>query len=172
MVRTLIDFFLIFTAFVFLVLVIRLVLDDLHERKNNKATKEEKENIEEMSKLQSLLDDIIKSANDKNPKKPREVQEFSWRHEGKLNSVKIIIDPNIADATRVSEKEFAELIKGGDAASLIDLVNGMATDEGKKKKMSEVKEFIFSSTSVKQMRQAGMSPEDIVIKMLKSAGRM
>jgi len=119
------------------------------------------------------LDRLIKEAREqvKKPKGEPVVQTFKWRHGGKINEVKIVIDPDLDSSIPGTSDEFEELIKNGDAGKLEDLLNNIA-QPSEKKKMAEVDQFTFSPHSVAQMKLVGMSPDELVVKMLKAAGRM
>lgn len=100
-----------------------------------------------------------------------EVQTFHWRHKGKMQEVKIIIDPALDTVIQGSREEFEKLLQSGEAGSLEDLMNHLAKPDSKQK-LSEITEFRLSRKSVEQMRLVGKEPEEVVAQMLRAAGRM
>jgi len=103
------------------------------------------------------------------PRAP-EVHTFQWRHEGEMHEVKIIIDPSLDTIIPGTRSEFEQMLKSGDAGTFSQLLSSLSTkqEEG----LQRVDKFIFSRKSVDQMRIAGMSPDELVVRMLKAAGRM
>jgi hypothetical protein len=104
------------------------------------------------------------------PAKP-EVQKFQWRFDGKFQEVEIVIDPGLDTMIPGSQEDFEALIKKGDAGTLGQLLSELSK-KPEKEELNTVEKFIFSKKSVEQMRMAGMSPDELVVRMLKAAGRM
>lgn len=100
-----------------------------------------------------------------------EIHTFQWHHDGKMHEVKIVIDPNLDAVIPGTREEFENLVREGEAGSLETLMHSITKPEHKQK-LGEVQEFYFSKKSVEQMKLAGMSPDELVVKMLKAAGRM
>src|SRR5258705_1074669 len=100
-----------------------------------------------------------------------ETHVLTWRHKGELHHVKIVIDPALDTAIEGSREEFEQMVRDGDAGKLEDLLNGLAGPDVKDR-MADQETFVFSRKSVEQMKMADMSPDDIVTKILKAAGRM
>ncbi len=104
----------------------------------------------------------------KSNRKPT-VQEFMWRHGGKINTVNIVIDPNLDECFQKSPEEFSEAVKSGELGKLEALMGDLANG---KNDLKETTDFVFSAKAVVQMKAMGVEPEDLVSKMLKAAGRM
>ncbi|SRR6266446_1465085 len=109
-----------------------------------------------------LESDLIKHELENDHKSGRETSELVFRDkDGILNTVRIIIDHDLDDlATSDKEELKAMLLK----------TDGTITDTGSP--MNNIQEFIFSPQAVRDMRLAGMEPDEIVTRMLKASGRM
>jgi len=105
------------------------------------------------------------------PKTDLETHTLSWRHQGKLQHVKIVVDPSLDTVIDTSQEEFEQMVKSGDAGRLQDVLDGLV-DKDAKDKLAVQDTFVFSKKSVEQMRMVDMSPDDIVTKILKASGRM
>ncbi|SRR6266550_2295030 len=100
----------------------------------------------------------------------RETSEMTFRDkEGNLNTIKIIIDHDLPDISLPDREQFKEMVLKGEAGRISDMVSGHKVSE---KAMEKVQEFIFSPQAVRDMRRAGMEPDEVVTKMLKASGRM
>src|SRR5882724_5083346 len=93
------DYYLILTAGVFwgyfsLVVIWPLIQSHM-PKKNTRDEKAKATAFQEHLKALKLRGDELLGNNFKT-RKP-EVQKFQWRHDGKMNEVEIIIDPNIND---------------------------------------------------------------------------
>jgi len=127
-------------------------------------------------KFERYLENIRKNATDaveEAVKGQREVSELTFRDKsGVMNTVRIVIDPNVMDKFSDEEKDQVakRIMAGEEGGSLQELVDG--TQRISEDAMGKVQEFIFSPNSVKRMRQQGMEPDEVVTMMLRSAGRM
>lgn len=135
----------------------------------DKIKKDAMETLERMKKEAMAKAELARKESPQDNKP--EVHTFQWRHQGKTNEVKIVIDPALDSVISGTREEFEQLVKTGNAGSLEDLLNGLSKAD-EKKKLAEVEQFTFSRKSVEQMKMAGISPDDLVAKMLKAAGRM
>jgi hypothetical protein len=100
----------------------------------------------------------------------REESTFHWRHQGKMHEVKIVIDPDLDNGIPNLE-EYQKMASTGQAGKLGDFLDGVASEDAKKK-MAHQTEFVFSKQSADALRQQGMTPDELVAKMLKASGRM
>ena len=106
----------------------------------------------------------------------KEVSELSFRDkDGVMNTVRIVIDPNL-DATLTDEdKEEVKSVLSGNinpnmqVGTIDDLLKGHKIEESA---MEKVQEFVFSSKAVRDMRSHGIEPDEVVTKMLRASGRM
>jgi hypothetical protein len=106
----------------------------------------------------------------------KEVSELSFRDkDGVMNTVRIVIDPNL-DATLTDEdKEEVKSVLSGNVSpnmqvgTMDDLLKGHKIEESA---MEKVQEFVFSSKAVRDMRSHGIEPDEVVTKMLRASGRM
>src|SRR6266404_1778320 len=80
-----------------------------------------------------------------------------------VNIIMIIIDHDLPDLTLPDREKFKEMVLKGEAGRI---------NEVPEKAMEKVKEFIFSPQALRDMRRAGMEPDEVVTKMLKASGRM
>ena len=111
--------------------------------------------IERLKLEADLIKDKIESG-----QSGREISELVFRDkEGNLNTIRIIIDHDLNDHPS-EEKLKAMLLKD----------DGTITDT--ESHMYNVQEFIFSPQAVRDMRLAGIEPDELVTRMLKSSGRM
>ena len=101
----------------------------------------------------------------------KEVHEFMWRHKGQLQKVNIEIDPALDTAISGSQEDFEKMVEEGNVGRLEDLLNELANPV-ERQKMKKVDTFTFSRKSVDQMKMVGLTPEELVTKMLRAAGRM
>src|SRR6266576_5984545 len=100
----------------------------------------------------------------------KEIIEMTFHDkEGNLNTIKIIIDHDLPDISLPDREQFKEMVLKGEAGRISDMVSGHKVSE---KAMEKVQEFIFSPQAVRDMRRAGMEPDEVVTKMLKASGRM
>lgn len=96
----------------------------------------------------------------------KEISELTFRDKsGKFDTVKIIVDPDISPS---KEDKMEEMIFKGTDGKIGELVEGAPPAED----MVKVKDFVFSSNTVRDMRASGIEPEDVVVQMLKASGRM
>lgn len=124
-----------------------------------------------IKRLQDEAGKAIKKAEEEHRDRgPKEVMPFQWRHEGKLQTVNIVIDPALDEPLHLTKERFEEMVKEGNAGRMSDLMEKLSGQ--KPEDFEKVQEFVFSRKSVTQMKAAGLTPEDIVAKMLKAAGRM
>lgn len=100
-----------------------------------------------------------------------EVQTFKWRHRSQMQEVKIVIDPSLSTSIEMERGDFEMLLKKGEAGKMQDLLDGMVPD-GVKQKIADQNEFRFSTETVRQLKVVGMTPDELVVKILKAAGRM
>lgn len=103
--------------------------------------------------------------------RPREVSELSFRDkEGVMNTVRIIVDPSIDKGLIPDSQELHSMMESGEAGSLSELMDGnhCVSEDA----MGKVQEFVFSPSAVRNMRMAGIEPDDVVTRMLKASGRM
>jgi len=104
--------------------------------------------IERLKSEADLIKDKIESG-----QSGREISELVFRDkEGNLNTVRIIIDHDL----------------DGPYPLLTDLVS----EDDNISEVNMKQEFIFSPQAVRDMRLAGMEPDELVTRMLKSSGRM
>jgi len=150
------EYFLYFSAGAFWAVMLWANGKNLHRRYQSKRG---------MSKLDKLS---IKN-NNLNAKTEAETHVLSWRYKGKMQEVKIIIDPSLDDIS--SEVDLDDAMKRGEAGELALLMKGDVSQETKDK-MASQEAFVFSRKSVEAMRTAGLSPDEVVTKILKAAGRM
>ncbi len=116
-----------------------------------------------------LESDLIKHELENDHKAGRETSELVFRDkEGILNTVKIIIDHDL-DHLASNEEELKSMILKGETGTMTDLISGHNITEDH---IGKVQEFIFSPQAVRDMRLAGMEPDEIVTRMLKASGRM
>ena len=96
----------------------------------------------------------------------REISEFMFRDRNrKLQTVKIIIDPNLP--------EMEDMDDTSDLRVMTVPGKGEATLHSPEPvEMNKVRDFVFTPQCVRDMRAAGMEPEDLVARMLRDAGRM
>lgn len=100
----------------------------------------------------------------------REISELTFRDKsGVMNTVKIVVDPNLEDALPKSQKEFDKMLSSGNTGTLSDLIAGHKIEH---EPMKKVEEFVFSPNSVKAMRSAGLELDEVVTKMLRASGRI
>jgi hypothetical protein len=143
--------------------------------------KEMKEINDQQPQISKSIRDLIKEGekiiSSENPKsrifpigKP-EVQKFQWRFDGKFQEVEIVIDPGLDTMIPGSQEEFEAMVKKGDAGTLGQLLSELSK-KPEREELNTIDKFIFSKKSVEQMRMAGISPDELVVKMLKAAGRM
>lgn len=119
--------------------------------------------------LQHLVEEGHRAVQEISKPGEREVSELSFRDkEGAMNTVRIIIDHDLKDMTGTKE-EFKEMILKGEAGTMSDILSGHKVSEDS---MSKVQEFVFSPQAVRDMKRAGMEPDEVVIKMLKASGRI
>jgi hypothetical protein len=104
----------------------------------------------------------------------REVSELSFRDkDGVMNTVRIIIDPDLE--VPEEDKKMIKAIMAGERApdyqcgSINDLLSGCKIEE---QAMERVQEFVFSANAVRNMREDGLEPDEVVTRMLKASGRM
>jgi hypothetical protein len=102
----------------------------------------------------------------------KETSELYLRDKaGKMFEVKIVVDEALDGDNFDTPDEFNEKVSIGEAGRLKDLM----TDGQNAKvdsRIGDCKEFVFSKKSVDDMRKVGLQPEDIVVKMLRAAGRI
>ena len=116
-----------------------------------------------------LESDLIKHELENDHKAGRETSELVFRDkEGILNTVKIIIDHDL-DHLASNEEELKSMILKGETGTMTDLISGHNITEDH---IGKVQEFIFSPQAVRDMRLAGMEPDEMVTRMLKSSGRI
>ncbi len=116
-----------------------------------------------------LESDLIKNELENNHKAGRETSELVFRDkEGILNTVRIIIDHDLDDIAS-NEEELKAMILKGKTEAMTDLISGHNITEDH---IGKVQEFIFSPQAVRDMRLAGMEPDEIVTRVLKASGRM
>src|SRR5216684_7324407 len=114
-----------------------------------------------------LESDLIKHELENDHKVGRETSELVFRDkEGILNTVRIIIDHDLDDIAS-NEEELKSMILRGETGTMTDLISGHNITEDH---IGKVQEFIFSPQAVRDMRMAGMEPDEIVTKMLKASG--
>ena len=102
--------------------------------------------------------------------KGKEISEFSFRDmNGKLATVKIVIDHDLPDQLVNDPNEMDDMIEHGEAGTMDDLIKSNRIISGP---MREVEEFVFSPRAIRNMRAGGMEPDEVVVKMLKASGRM
>lgn len=103
--------------------------------------------------------------------KGREVSEFSFRDKmGELATVKIVIDHDLENnMPDLDSADIKSMIMSGEAGTLDQLFDGSHVHE---QAMSKVQEFVFSPKAVRDMRAAGLEPDEVVTKMLKASWRM
>jgi hypothetical protein len=95
------------------------------------------------------------------PELSQEISEFTYRgSDGNLDTVKIIIDHGLDDVAGAS----------GIQGTIEDITGDQSTVEDSR--MHGIKEFVFSANAVRDMRMAGIEPDEVVVKMLKASGRM
>ena len=110
-------------------------------------------------KLKELADKLITSKIG-----GQEISEMTFRDkDGHLNVIRIIIDHDLPDISLPDRDEFQSMVLKGEAGKI---------NEVPEKAMDKVQEFIFSPQAVRDMRRAGMEPDEVVTKMLKASGRM
>jgi hypothetical protein len=169
------ELFLLFTAGAFWGYasnnIARAIYQWHRSRKKKPESPKSSDFKEHLSKLMQDGEKLIKSRQKelKSPRPP-EVHKFQWRHDGKTNEVEIIIDPSLDTTISGTRDEFEAMLKKGDIESLEGLLAGLSTR--KDEKLINLNKFIFSKKSVEQMRIAGLSPDELVVKMLRAAGRM
>lgn len=149
-----------------IVMEFRKQLKKREEPKKEEATKFS----DYISKLAEEGNKLIQETVVEKVNRATEVHTFQWRHEGEMHEVKIIIDPSLDTIIPGTRSEFEQMLKSGDAGTFSQLLSSLSTkqEEG----LQKVDKFIFSRKSVDQMRIAGMSPDELVVRMLKAAGRM
>jgi hypothetical protein len=97
----------------------------------------------------------------------KEISEFTFRDKnGNFATVKIVVDHGL---DYFDKSEVTEMICRGDAGVLGSILDVSAIEE---EKMNKVQEFVFSPAAIKDLREAGLEPDDVVIKMLRASGRM
>jgi hypothetical protein len=96
-------------------------------------------------------------------------QLYLRNKQGKLFKVNIIIDPDLEGKPVPSPDRLKELADRGEAGTLSDLISGktVASEE-----LYEVSDFVFSPAMVRQLSEAGLEPDDVVIRMLRATGRI
>jgi len=96
-------------------------------------------------------------------------QLYLRNRQGKLFKVNIIIDPSLESRPMPSPDRLKELADRGEAGTLSDLISGktVASEE-----LYEVSDFVFSPAMVRQLNEAGLEPDDVVIRMLRATGRI
>src|SRR6266404_3243093 len=115
-----------------------------------------------IDRIKEEAPEFIKDQADKTSGK--EISEMTFRDkEGRLNTIKIIIDHDLPDLCLPDREEFKGMVLKGEAGRI---------SEVPEKAMEKVQEFIFSSQAVRDMRKVGMEPDEVVTKMLKASGRM
>ena len=127
-------------------------------------------------KFNAFLQNIRKAAETKveeqKSQKGRETSEFSFRDKaGVLTTVKIVIDHDLTKEamSEVEKSDLKSMLLSGEAGTLDQLLEGHSVHE---QAMSKVQEFVFSPNAVRDMRAAGLEPDEVVTKMLKASGRM
>jgi len=105
------------------------------------------------------------------PSTGKEISEFIFRDKmGVLTTVKIVIDHDLKNSIPDMNKDkIKSMVLSGEAGTLGQLLEGHSVQEDA---MSKVQEFVFSPDAVRDMRAAGLEPDDVVAKMLKASGRM
>lgn len=102
--------------------------------------------------------------------KKKEISELSFRDKyGVMNTVRIIIDHDMADMKVGSKQDMEDMLRTGEAGTLSDLMAGHKVSEDA---MGKVQEFVFSPQAVRDMRSSGLEPDEVVTKMLRASGRM
>jgi hypothetical protein len=106
----------------------------------------------------------------------KEVSELSFRDKnGLMNTVRIIIDPNLDETLTEEDKEEVRSVLSGNISpnmqvgTMDDLLKGHKIEEAT---MEKVQEFVFSSKAVRDMRSHGIEPDEVVTRMLRASGRM
>lgn len=125
-----------------------------------------------MSNLNDMIARMKKEAEEairNSQKNDTETHFLRWRHKGQMQEVKIIIDPSLDNIS--SEVDIKDAVLRGEAGQLAALMDGDVSQEIKDK-MASQEAFVFSRRSVENMRIAGLSPDEVVTKILKAAGRM
>jgi len=96
-------------------------------------------------------------------------QLYLRNRQGKLFKVNIIIDPSLESRPMPSPDRLKELADKGEAGTLSDLIAGKTVAN---KELYEVSDFVFSPAMVRQLNEAGLEPDDVVIRMLRATGRI
>lgn len=114
--------------------------------------------------IKSASEEIVKE------KSKKEISELSFRDKhGVMNTVRIIIDHDMADMKVGSKQDMEDMLRTGEAGTLSDLMAGHKVSEDA---MGNVQEFVFSPQAVRDMRSSGLEPDEVVTKMLRASGRM
>jgi len=115
-------------------------------------------------KFKRYLAQVTEEGHKKIMEASREVGELSFRDKsGGLCVVKIVVDHNLPD-------HLMDAFKAADASgNLQDIMSGHKVSEDA---MGQVEEFIFSPRAVRDMRAAGIEPDEVVRQMLRAAGRI
>jgi sulfite reductase alpha subunit-like flavoprotein len=168
--------FLIFTAGFFwgekIGQGITLIMRMIRARKTNKRMKSVIDQLKSeagvlVASASRMASEKLKQASQKHKEEKKEIHSFQWRKDGVLNEVKIIIDPTINHSIPGSKEDFEKLMKESTAENLEELIKKVSPGADE-----TVDNFVFSTFAVEQMKLAGVSPDEIVVKMLKAAGRM
>src|SRR6266446_7629128 len=114
-----------------------------------------------------LESDLIKHELENDHKSGRETSELVFRDkEGILNTVRIIIDHDLDDLAASDKEELKDMLLKGRTRTISDTISDHNIAQ---EHMSKVQEFIFSPQAVRDMRLAGMEPDEVVTRMLKAS---
>lgn len=122
--------------------------------------------------INSASEEFVKDQvhREKIEKGTKEISELSFRDKhGVMNTVRIIIDHDMADMKVGSKQDMEGMLRTGEAGTLSDLMAGHKVSEDA---MGKVQEFVFSPQAVRDMRSSGLEPDEVVTKMLRASGRM
>lgn len=134
--------------------------------------------LERLKEIGDEEEAAAKTKKEISAKSTREISELIFRDkDGVAQTVRIVIDHDIDDMmTDEDKKNVKALLTGGKSTdpdirtgSMDDLLAGCKVEEAA---MAKVQEFVFSPKAVRDMRLAGIEPEEVVTKMLKASGRM
>lgn len=107
-----------------------------------------------------------------NEERSKETSELTFRDkDGKLCTVKIVIDSRLDDTLTPEDKERMRqmILSGESSGSLDDILANHKITEGE---MDRIQQFVFSAHTAEQMRARGIELDEVVRKMLKASGRI
>jgi hypothetical protein len=105
----------------------------------------------------------IRKQNEQRRLSEREVSEFTYRDKNnEWTTVNIVVDHGLDD---LPPEDLADLNK-------FAIMGKQQPSPEFPHEMKKVSEFVFTPSAIQEMRSIGLEPEEVVVKMLKAAGRI